>query len=255
MKNKEKIKKELSEAYFGKESKGYDHNRSKDLRRKYILERKVKIITKFLKNCPQKNILDIACGTGRFFYLYGKRKIYGIDISKDQLAEAKKKNSKAILKICDAENICYPDDYFDVIITSQFIEHIPQYHNVLKEMVRVCKPGGILIIDFPNKYSLTYFPTKIRIFFKRLRWLNLFNKKEIERIAKDLNLEIVDVDYTVIITPHIFPDSWTPLIRKINDFLYKFFSKFGYLHYVKFRKKEVFLKTPNFFHSFKFFSH
>jgi len=237
MKNKNTVKQELSKIYFGEESKNYDYKRSRNEKSKYILERKTDIIKKFLKDTPNKDILDVACGTGRFFYLYGNRKIYGIDISKDQLAEARKKDQKAILKICDAENICYLDNFFDVVITSQFIEHIPQYKQVIKEMVRVCKPGGTLIIDFPNKHSLTYLPTKIRIFFGRLRWLNLFSKRDIQKIAKDFNLEIVDLDYTVIITPHIFPDSWTPLIKRIDWLLYKFFKRFGYLHYVKFRKK------------------
>ena len=104
-------------------------------------------------------------------------------------------------------------------------------------MVRVCKSNGILIIDFPNKYSLTYFPTKIRIFLKKLRWLNLFSKEEIKNIAKDLNLEILDWDYTVIITPNIFPDSWAPLIKKVDGLLYKIIPWGGYLHYVKFKKR------------------
>ena len=237
MKDKQKIKSELSKSYFGKWSRDYDYKRSKNKKSRYILERKTAIIKKFLKDTPNKDILDVACGTGRFFYLYGSRKIYGIDISKDQLAEARKKDQKAVLKICDAEKICYPDNKFDVVITSQFIEHIPQYKQVIKEMVRVCKPGGILIIDFPNKHSLTCIPTKIRLFFGKLRWLNLFSKKEIEKISKDFNLEIVDWDYTVIITPHIFPDFLTPLIKRIDRLLYIFFRRFGYLHYVKFVKK------------------
>jgi ubiquinone/menaquinone biosynthesis C-methylase UbiE len=237
MKNTNKIKEELSKAYFGEETRTYDYRRSKDQRRKYILERKNKIIGKFLHSSRGKNILDVACGTGRFFHLYKKRNIYGIDISKDQLSEAGKKDKNAILKICDAEKICYPDNYFDVVITSQFIEHIPQYNRVIHEMVRVCKPGGILIIDFPNKFSLTYLPTKIRIFFKRLRWLNLFSRNEIKKIAKELDLEIVDWDYTVIITPNIFPDSWTSFIKIINRLLYKIIPNVGYLHYVKFKKR------------------
>ena len=237
MKNKNTIKQELSKAYFGKESKNYDYKRSKNKKSRYILERKTNIIKKFLKIEKGQNILDVACGTGRFFYLYGSRKIYGIDLSKDQLAEARKKDKKAILKICDAEKICYPDNKFDVVITSQFIEHIPQYNQVIKEMVRVCKKGGVLIIDFPNKHSLTYLPTKIRLLLGKLRWLNLFSKKDIQKIAKDFNLEIIGWDYTVIITPHIFPDFLTPLIKRIDWLLYKFFKRFGYLHYVKFRKK------------------
>lgn len=236
MKDKNKIKQELAKSYFGEETKNYDYKRSKNKKARYVLERKIKIIKKFLKKTKGKNILDVACGTGRFFPLYRNLKIYGVDISKDQLAEAKKKDKKAILQIADAEKLPFHSNKFDIVITSQFLEHIPQYKNVIREMIRVCKPQGILIMDFPNKHSLTYLPTKIRVFFKRLRWLNLFSKKEIQKIAKNNNLEILDYDNTVIITPHKFPDFSMPLIKKIDKFLYKFFKQFGYLHYVKFRK-------------------
>lgn len=237
MKSKEKVKEELGKAYFGKETLNYDYNRSKDLRRKYILERKTTIIKSFLKNVSGKKILDVACGTGRFFYIYKSKKIHGIDISKDQLSEAKKKSKNAVLKVADATKIPFPDNFFDVVITSQFIEHIPQYKEVISEMVRVCKKNGTIIIDFPNKYSLTYLPTKFRILTKKLRWLNLFSRRDILNIAKELNLEIVDWDYTVVITPNIFPDTWTPVIKKLDRFLYKIIKQRGYLHYVKFKKR------------------
>jgi len=237
MKNKELIKQQLAKRYWGEESKHYDYLRSKDSQRKYILERKTEIMKKFLGKSKGGNILDIACGTGRFFYLYGKRKIYGIDISRDQLKQAKKKDKKAILKICNAEKLCFPPEKFNVVITSQFIEHIPQYAQVLKEMVRVCKKGGTLIIDFPNKYSLTYLPTKIRLFSGKLPYLNLFSKKEIQAIAKKFNLKIIEWDYTVVITPNIFPDFLTPFVKRLNFFLLRIIPQVGYLHYVKFRKK------------------
>ena len=132
MKNQEKIKKELAAQYYGEEARNYDRDRSTDPRRKYIVQRKEEIFRNLLKNAKGKNILDVACGTGRFFYLYGKRKIYGIDISEDQLAEAKKRYVRPKLKKCDATKICYPNETFDVVITSQFIEHIPQYFEVIK---------------------------------------------------------------------------------------------------------------------------
>lgn len=237
MKNKDLVKQELAKRYFGEVSTKYDYVRSNNQGRKYVVERKEKIMKKLLEKSQGKNILDVACGTGRFFHLYGKRKIYGIDISEDQLKEAKKKDRKAILKKCDAENISYPDNKFDVVITSQFIEHIPQYENVIKEMVRVCKKGGSLIIDFPNKHSLTYFPTKTRLLFGKIPYLNLFSKKQIENLARKFNLEIKEWEHTVIITPYIFPNALIPFIRKIDKSLLKLISKFGYLHYVRFVKK------------------
>ena len=235
--DKKQVKEQLAKQYFGKEAKQYDYVRSSSAGKKYIVERKKQIMSKFLKKAGGKNILDVACGTGRFFSVYGKRKIYGVDISSDMLNQCRKTNKKAILKVCDATKIPYPDNKFDVVITSQFIEHIPQYKQVIKEMVRVTKSGGSVIIDFPNKISLTYLPTKMRIVMGKLRHLNLFTKSDIKKLAKENNLIIKDIENTVIITPNIFPDFLVPLIKKVNSLLLKIIPGLGYLHFVRFVKK------------------
>lgn len=237
MKNKKLIKKQLAQQYFGKETADYDSARSSTPGRKYIVERKVEIMKKLLFKSGGKNILDVACGTGRFFPFYGKRKICGVDISEDQLKEAKKKAPKAMLLVADAEKLPFKENMFDTVITSQFVEHIPQYKQVIKEMVRVCKKGGSIIIDFPNKLSFTYFPTKIRILTGKLRYLNLFTKTKIKQIAKDFNLEIKDWEHTVVVTPNIFPGFMLPAVKKLNKGLLKIAPQLGYLHFVRFVKK------------------
>lgn len=237
-KRKAIIKKQLSEEYYGKEAKDYNSIRSATPGRKQIVNIKNKIFTKLLNKAKGKKILDVACGTGRFLHLYGDREIHGIDISSDQLKEARKLNLAKKLTVADAENIPYPDNFFDVVITSQFIEHIPQYEQVIKEMVRVTKPKGSLIIDFPNKHSLTYLPTKFRILKGKLRHLNLFTKKQIINLSKKNNLQIKDYENTVIITPNIFPGFFQSIVSKINSFFIKKLPQYGYLHYVRFQKRE-----------------
>jgi len=234
-KTKDIVKKELLEQYYGKESKKYDEIRERDSRRAYVVKRQVEITKKFL-NEDYNNILDVACGTGRFFYLY-KGKIYGIDVSTDQLKEARKKNKKAILKICDAEKINYPSNKFDIVITSQFIMHTPEYKKIIKEIVRVTKKGGKIIIDFPNKYRVSKLITKIRIKIGKLRYYNFFSFKDIEKIAKENNLEIENVEPTVVISPILFPKCLLDSSILINKFLNKTFPNLTYVYYVKFRKK------------------
>lgn len=235
-KSKEQIKKELSEQYFGEESQKYNEVRIQDPRRAYVVGRQSEITKTFLKNEQCKEILDVACGTGRFFYLY-PGKIYGIDISSDQLSEAGKNNKKAILKVCDSAKICYPNEKFDVTITSQFIMHTPEYKKVISEMGRVTKKGGAIIIDFPNKISLSYLPTKLKIFLGKLRYYNLFTLKKIRDIARENNFEIELIEPTVIITPAIFPKSLLNLSSFLNKKLTKLLHRFTYVYYVKFRKK------------------
>ena len=104
-------------------------------------------------------------------------------------------------------------------------------------MVRVCKKGGSIIIDFPNKKSLTFLPTKARIKSGKLRHLNLFTINQIKKLSKKFNLDLKDYENTVIITPNIFPKFFLPVIKKINKKLIKKIPEFGYLHMARFVKK------------------
>ena len=237
--SKKKDKDFLDKYYTGKEAELYDYKRErKDIRRFAEVKKQIENTRELLKNLPETNILDVACGTGRYFKLYGKRKIYGIDISKDMLELAKKADKKAILKVSDADNIPYPDKTFDVVITSQFIQHAPYYLNVLKEMKRVCKKNGYIIVDFPNKYSLSYAFRKVKGFLGfAKRSYNFFTMREIEKLAEKLNLEIVEVRKTIIITPVLFPKSMVKISSKLNNFLITLFPGLTYKNYVLLKSK------------------
>lgn len=241
MKTKEEIKRGLASQYFGKNAEEYDDIRSEDSRRDFIIKIQENITKGFLKDIKNKKrkILDVACGTGRFFYLYAPMEIYGIDISSDMLEKAKVRKSVNIKKVlvADAEKIPFKDNIFDVVNTSQFIMHTPYYNKVIKEMVRVTKKGGSIIIDFPNKKSISSFFTKKRISTGEFRHYNLFDKKEIFEIAKKNNLEIKDIRETVFFSPMFFPKWMLKFYEKLDDFLIKIFPNFSYVFYFHFVKK------------------
>lgn len=99
-------------------------------------------------------ILDIACGSG-----YGTKAlskltdtIVGIDINKDIIQHASKEygSEKILFSICDANNITYyPDNSIDAITAFEIVEHIPPVP-FLKEMYRLLKPNGIILISTPQ---------------------------------------------------------------------------------------------------------
>jgi ubiquinone/menaquinone biosynthesis C-methylase UbiE len=235
-KTKEQIKKELASEYYGEEAEKYDSKRVEDIRHASVVAKQVEITKEFL-NFNYKNILDVACGTGRFFYLYNG-KVHGIDISTDMLKVNKRKNKKAILQRADASKIPFRNNFFDVVNTSQFIKHTPEYKQVIKEMVRVTKHGGIIIIDFPNRYSITCVMTKLRVLIGRLRHYNFFSLDDIKKIAKENNLDIIDIQPTVVISPLYFPKRKVNFVMRFNKFLTKIFPELTYVFYVKFRKRK-----------------
>ncbi len=238
MKSKEEIKRELNHQYFGKEAREYDLVRMKDPRRKMVIDIQKQITLSFLKTAGKKNILDVACGTGRFFELYRPREIYGIDISFDMLKQAGRRKEKIKkLQVADAEKIPFPDNKFDVVNTSQFIMHIPNYNKVIREMARVTKKKGSIIIDFPNKISLSYFVTKLRILTGKLRHYNLFTRKQIYKIAEKNNLKVKEIKGTVVFSPVLLPKFLVGFSKYLNSLLMKFFPGFSYVFYVHFIKQ------------------
>lgn len=237
MKSKEQIKSELAGQYYGKTAEEYDSIRADDPRRRAVIEIQKNITRSFLKDAGKSNILDVACGTGRFFELYAPREIYGIDISSDMLKIAGKRKGVKKVMVADAEKIPFKDNTFDVVNTSQFMMHTPFYKNVISDMTRVAKPGGSIIIDFPNRYSISYFFTRRRVKTGVFRHYNMFTKRQIYEIAKENNLEIKEIRGTVVFSPMFLPKSIVNFSMNLNSILLKIFPVFTYVRYVHFIKR------------------
>ncbi len=134
-------------------------------------------------------ILDVGTGTGKQAFAFAKRgfDVTGIDLSKDMIGIARKKNryKNARFQISDAPSLPFEDKTFDLACVS-FALHdmIPTIRKkAVEEMVRVTKPHGIIVIvdyalpknkiarqlifNFVKLYEL-YYPEFIRSDLKRL---------------------------------------------------------------------------------------
>ena len=92
--------------------------------------------------------MDVGCGTGRWdkFFLSKGANVIGIDKSKEMLGKAKKvKGLKT--KIMDARNLKFKDNSFDITFSSLLLSQLKDYKKVVKEMIRVTKPSGWIIIS------------------------------------------------------------------------------------------------------------
>lgn len=104
-----------------------------------------------------KKVLDIACGIGYGSHLlgiYGKaREVIGVDISNEAIETAKNTyQSKNIsFKLTHGEQLPFDNNYFDVIVSFETIEHTISPSNFLFELYRVLNDNGTLIISTPNK--------------------------------------------------------------------------------------------------------
>jgi 2-polyprenyl-3-methyl-5-hydroxy-6-metoxy-1,4-benzoquinol methylase len=109
----------------------------------------------FLKLDIPKNsrILEIGCNSGRFLDLIrqqGYINIIGLDISETAISMAV--TDKIQLVSYDGDNIPFSNNFFDVVLSFDVIEHIPDSQKHFSEVFRILKPRGIYFFQTPNKY-------------------------------------------------------------------------------------------------------
>lgn len=108
----------------------------------------------------KKKTLDIGCGEGIFYYELAKRgcHIIGIDYSKEALANMRKKLESVGIypKIinADAQMLPVKSNSFQQIICLDVIEHLRDANAAIKDMSRVLKKNGVLILSVPNELYL-----------------------------------------------------------------------------------------------------
>lgn len=130
----------------------------------------ISLINKYIPN--EANVLDIGVGLGRVLGQITRFNRYGIDISFDYLEIAKAKGIKvAFSKI---EDMPYEDNSFDAIVCCDVLEHVIDLHACCLQILRVLKPGGLLIVRVPYKDNLeAYLDVSIPYEFIHLRSFDL----------------------------------------------------------------------------------
>ena len=96
-------------------------------------------------------LLDMGCGSGKFLnFIKNELKIdcYGIDVAKERIINCKEKYKNINFSIGSTEKTSYENNFFDIIISTQTIEHLDnkKLHNSFLEFNRILKPNGILLI-------------------------------------------------------------------------------------------------------------
>lgn len=122
---------------------------------RFVMANRLDSIAKIISTGKNLKILDAGCGTGHMIkLLHEKRKdniYYGIDTSAAALQIAKERCPSAKLEIMDVSNIGFKDEFFDVVICTEVLEHMVNYQTAVREFKRVLKKNGCLIITFPNE--------------------------------------------------------------------------------------------------------
>lgn len=99
----------------------------------------------------RKKILDVGCANGAILKPFQKRhELHGVDISEVLVKQACANGFAAKIHDLMQGPLPYPDGTFDVVFSGETIEHQLDTDWLLLEFNRVLKPGGQLILTFPN---------------------------------------------------------------------------------------------------------
>lgn len=118
--------------------------------------RRAELIFEELEKAKPKKILDAGCGRG--FYAHGvsqlsfPSEIQGIDITDEYAQKAKAfcTDKRVTIQKADIYNLPFTSHYFDFIICSEVLEHLTYDVRALRELKRVLKKGGILVVTVPH---------------------------------------------------------------------------------------------------------
>jgi ubiquinone/menaquinone biosynthesis C-methylase UbiE len=136
-------------------------------------KRRANIILSELLKHKSSRILDIGCGRGFYEHavlqILPKPIISGIDINDLYLKQARKnvKSQRAFFKKSSAYRLPFADNTFDAIIASEILEHLENDKLALREMFRVLRKNGILLVTVPhNNYPFLWDP--VNYFLEKL---------------------------------------------------------------------------------------
>lgn len=145
------------------------------------------------------------------------KKIYCLDINPKFLDEAKNylDNNKVKFIVSDAQKIRLKDNSSDITICTEVLEHLPHPEKCIKELKRITKQNGEIIISVPNEEFVTFIKKiikflRLNIFFKGIApeksesHLHIFNRKKIIDLVKEEKLEIEKVFYSFPLFTTIF---------------------------------------------------
>ncbi|RJQ79732.1 SAM-dependent methyltransferase [Pseudonocardiaceae bacterium YIM PH 21723] len=110
---------------------------------------------------PEHSLLDVGCGPGTitadFAGLVGQ--VTAIEQNAEALALAEHTRDLGVrLEVADVHRLPFPDDSFDVVHAHQVLQHVTDPVQALREMRRVCKPGGLIAARDSDYPKMAWYP-------------------------------------------------------------------------------------------------
>lgn len=177
----------------------YDIGISKNPLQRFWHTRKLEVFKELIGQQKPKTILDIGCASGtmtnNISQTLPKSKITAVDVYPAAIDYAKRKYPHIRFLVADAHKLPFKDNLFDLVICYETIEHVVNPAMVLKEIRRVAKKNGLVIIEMDSGSPLfrivwwVWEKTKGRVW--QGSHLHPFRHRELEKVILNAKFKVV----------------------------------------------------------------
>lgn len=172
---------------------GVVNGRENEYRKRFIARRAEKMV-KIADLDEESTILEVGCGTGIYtiYWVNSSIKFYGLDISSGMLRRAiskiKSNSDKMLFVQGDAEHLPFTDASFNAVLSVNTIEHLDDIPETLKEMKRVCRDGGKIVLSVPNANPSKRRKKMSSLLYKFIFLFQMFKGDNLSQSARSYNL-------------------------------------------------------------------
>lgn len=148
---------EVTRAYYDDFSKGY--NRGRDIGYHAMLDDlEFEAAKPYVKD---KDVLEVGCGTGLIMDRLAEvsHGLTGVDLSLGMVRHAHHKGHK--VACADVTALPFESNRFDSVCSFKVLPHVQNIGEAIGELVRVTRPGGYLVLEFYNPWSLRFWAKKL----------------------------------------------------------------------------------------------
>ncbi|MCP3979879.1 MAG: methyltransferase domain-containing protein [bacterium] len=149
---------------------------------------------------PGQRVLEVGVGTGLSLLEYPEQaRITGIDISEPMLDQARQRaadlgRNRVELQQMDARDLAFDDDTFDCVLAPYVISVVPEPERVMREIRRVCRPGGKVVIVNHFLSEARVLSLLERVSTPLSQWIGFKLDLPLSTVTEAAGFEIVSID-------------------------------------------------------------
>lgn len=192
----------------------------------YFIDRKVCEAVQLASLPGHCRVLEVGCSFGHMSFLLAQRfaEVVAVDLSPESIALARRRASHYGVRgirfeVADAERLtAFEDGGFDGVFAFSTLRFCPDPERALTELRRVVRPGGVVVVDVPNRNCPWYGPLKGALGIRPHIHDRLFTAAEIRSLFERAGFERVRSKHILFTTKRV-PTALLPLFRAADAVL------------------------------------